>query len=343
MSDERERLAAILKDEMPKVQWQENNPNTGMSTHIHTLAYNLPFVERFADLLAPLLLARNVWVGDEEIDGKVARTQRNPPVDKDPGGASPVADRGAEPSEPCPHCHKCRHGLLVRRMTPENRGMKPLPDIPDVWTHPDGTICAPVAIPPEVGEVLDRIEANASSGYAADVRRDVDKLRKMANRIMWFSYEGEPVGRPEESPPEVGALALCYDKATRTIQGDWKKAWAHFNERVRGKASNYGEFTNADWQAAIVLHAAIERLSADLEAEENAHTETVKDVMTATERAIEAEAERDRVIAVLRDLQWDGGHDGRRSWCPHCHALEETGEHKTDCDLAALLAGKDTP
>ena len=39
------------------------------------------------------------------------------------------------------------------------------------------------------------------------------------------------------------------------------EAWTHFNNRVRDKTEGeYGEFTNADWQAACSLNRAIETI-----------------------------------------------------------------------------------
>jgi hypothetical protein len=47
----------------------------------------------------------------------------------------------------------------------------------------------------------------------------------------------------------------------RDVEERAKDAWAHFNNKVRDKVQGeYGEFTNADWQAAVALDAEICRL-----------------------------------------------------------------------------------
>ncbi len=47
----------------------------------------------------------------------------------------------------------------------------------------------------------------------------------------------------------------------RETQRRADSAWTHFNDRVRDRIEGeYGEFTNADWQAAVAMDAEIKAL-----------------------------------------------------------------------------------
>lgn len=56
----------------------------------------------------------------------------------------------------------------------------------------------------------------------------------------------------------------------------------------------------------------------------------------------EIEAQRDALLAVLRDLEWLGLNDGRgvtHRKCPACSALQSRGAgHNPYCGLAAAIA-----
>ena len=49
----------------------------------------------------------------------------------------------------------------------------------------------------------------------------------------------------------------------------------------------------------------------------------------------EARAERDRLLALLRRIQWGGWSSGWRA-CPDCGAIEPHG-HREDCEIARAI------
>lgn len=61
-------------------------------------------------------------------------------------------------------------------------------------------------------------------------------------------------------------------------------------------------------------------------------------------RAVIEGAERERKLeALLRDLQWSGGHDGDE--CPECYAtrIAKVPEHREGCRIAAALSAPPPP
>lgn len=66
---------------------------------------------------------------------------------------------------------------------------------------------------------------------------------------------------------------------------DIADGWKHFNDRVRDRIEGeYGEFTNADWQAAIQMSERITDL-------ERLHADAVQGMADEAERANRAEAQ----------------------------------------------------
>lgn len=59
------------------------------------------------------------------------------------------------------------------------------------------------------------------------------------------------------------------ERGERETRGKADSAWTHFNDRVRDRIEGeYGEFTDADWQAAVAMDAEIKALRARLHSPE---------------------------------------------------------------------------
>lgn len=85
------------------------------------------------------------------------------------------------------------------------------------------------------------------------------------------------------------------------------------------------------------LHAEIRLAIAEWQA---AETRQYDQAVEATGRALRAERERDEAVALLRDVEWNGGlyDQGRIARCCPCCGREPVEGHNAVCRLDAFLA-----
>lgn len=99
-------------------------------------------------------------------------------------------------------------------------------------------------------------EAKFAAGYANDRLNLSEPIADflLANGVR---LSVNPAAPSTDSPAQASG-----EPTSEALREAAKQGWVHFNNRVRGRDRDYGEFTNADWQAALAMQYELEALRA---------------------------------------------------------------------------------